>query len=214
MKPKLKSLKDVVLEYPTILFDTCALAHSLNGSSDIPIGRTTTQRQISISEQTHDSAIFFREFLEAGGSFYITSLVQEEYIPNRFSTYKKKVKRGKCSTGDPLKLNRKRNEESKERNKLIGKLEENRRILQFDEHEQKRYKSLCKKYSEILRRNGLKETNIDFLISGVVVSKTRDPTCLISNNFRILYSWNDILNLEGIDSRQLGFFLRRDFDAL
>ena len=212
MKSELKSLKDVISEYPVALLDTCALLYPLNCASTRSNARTTNER-ISNSRQLCNSAIFFKKFLEEGGNFYVTPLILEEYARGSYYSYKNKIKKGRGPKGGLLEFYRRRKEESEEMRRLIRVLEDNGRIFQLDENEQRRHKSLREKYSEVLRRNGLRETNIDFLVSGVVVSKTRGSTCLISNNFRILYSWNDILNLEGIDSRQLGFFLRRDFDA-
>jgi predicted nucleic acid-binding protein len=212
MKSELKSLNDITLAYSTVLLDTCALLYPLNGSLSRSNARTIKEK-ILISEQMRDSAIFFKEFLEEGGNFCVTPLIIGEYIKGSYYSYKNRIKKGRGPKGDLLEFHRKRKEESEEMRRLIRVLEDNRRIFQLDEDEQRIYRGLREKYSKTLRRNELRETNIDFLVSGVVVSKTRNPTCLISNNFRILRSWGDILNLEKIPYRQLRFFLRRDFDA-
>jgi len=211
------SLENVALEYPVILLDTSVLSNILGGASKLGLSmreRISIKERISIFQERSHSADFFRDFIENNGCFYVTQAVLDEYSFRSNYPYNKKIRKsgGRRSEG-VLELRREKRDESKKRRNLIRLLEERERVLQLDENEEKRYNSLCRRYLYLKGKKGLSKTNFDFLISGAVVSEKRGPTCLISNTFKILHSWQALVRGKGITPEEFGFFLRDDINV-
>jgi len=110
------SLEEVSKEYPITLLDTSALLEKLS----LTLKGSITEK-ISHVEEEIDSAIFFREFLESGGNFYVTPNILEEYLSRTNYPYKKKIKKnGGNIQRENLILMRKIRENSK-KEKKVGK---------------------------------------------------------------------------------------------
>ena len=211
MATRIKTLEEIGKRYPFILVDNS----SLNWSSfeRIETNLLDFERKMSISEERIKSAILFKEFLEGGKNFYITQLILREYDRSAYYPYSKKIKNRKNNSKKNLELHRKRREESKEIGKLARSFGENCRILELNEDERKLYDKMSRKYSFLKRKRDISEADFDFLISGAVVSRTRDLTSLISNDFGIFYSWMELLRREKLTPEKLGFFIRKDFNV-
>jgi len=131
---------------------------------------------------TRDSAYFFIKHICDGVGIYVTSSVLREYS-NGSSFFHRKD--------------------------LLDAIQDNSRILQFDEGEKLCYDLLFEEYSEIRDKFEVEETDYDFLVSGVVLSEVRKkPIALISNDIEILRAWKFLLMKESLSTIELGFFIR------
>jgi len=96
---------------------------------------------------------------------------------------------------------------------LANLLEERERIFKFKEDELEMYLQFSDKHYTLMRKKGIGPNDYDLLISELTSAVKRGPTCIISNDFPLLYSWRDILKIEGKNPSQLGFFIRKDFNG-
>ena len=110
------SLEEVSKEYPIMLIDTSTLLGILRTKS-----RATIGEKISNEEEKINSAIFFREFLENGGNFYLTPNILEEYLSRTNYPYKKMIKKNSRNLQkEKLILMRKIKEKTKNIRKLTS----------------------------------------------------------------------------------------------
>jgi len=177
-------LEEVAPKYPIMLIDESALSgpFSISKSSQI------SERKIDYYKRLENSAIFFREFLEKGGNFYVTSLVLEEYSHGAHFPYRKAIaainRHGEKDSlqvkVDSVQVVRQRKATSKAKRGLISSLESNRKILYLDGYEMREYGSLSGRYTYFLNKEKLSKTDLDFLILGLVVSKMRGGTCMFN----------------------------------
>tara|TARA_Y100000310_G_C20672579_1_gene811141 strand:- start:1753 stop:2412 length:660 start_codon:yes stop_codon:yes gene_type:complete len=208
MVEELLSLEEVAEEYPIILFDTCALLGRIKESEE------GIENRIWEEEEQINSAIFLREFIENSGGFYITPEILREYSKGLNYSYKKKIKeRGGKIQKRVLEIMRKSKVRAKERKKLVNSIEEFGKILRFEEDGEKMYGNLYNEYAETRRLKKIGYKDYGLLISGLVTSIKRKPTCIISNDFAILRAWGEILRRRWIDPSQFGFFTRNDFNG-
>jgi len=214
MVKKLRSLREVFLEYPITIIDTSSLFQLLDRHPEENDG--SYEAQISLSQRIFDSAIFYKEFLESGGKFYITPKVLREYkTPGDYVfRIRERIARGEHLSEQELNLFYKREEDSQERMKLVEMLESKGMVLKLTKAELEEHASFCRKYDYFKSKEEIKDVDFDLLISAAVVSKMRKPhTCLISNDFGILYSWKDLRREEETRPERFGFFLRKEFDV-
>jgi|TARA_Y100000310_G_scaffold107162_2_gene105612 hypothetical protein len=204
MVKKQKSFKGVTLEYPITLIDTSALLHPLEGCPDKE--DKSYQARILYSRISLNSSIFFRRFLEQRNTFYVTRNVLEEYTPEP-------LRKVSPSHGIKYLLFNERQRNDEKRRDFIELLRSNGNVIQLSEREQEYYSFFNRAHKDIMDRERLSETDSDLLISGVVVSKTRGATCLISNDFGILRSWKDLVRGGKIAPEEFGFFLRKEPDV-
>lgn len=204
MVKKQRSLQGVTLEYPMTLFDTSALFEAMNGRRNK--GDTSHLAKILVSERIFDSTVFLKSFLEQGGVFYITPRVLEEYKPRT-------LKEVDPSSGLAYELFIEKQKEHQGIGEFIEKLEFEGMVLQLSNEEMEYHSFFHRKYSNFMDREGLSETDLDLLIFGGIISKIRrKPTCLVSNDFPMLYSWKDFVRSEKIAPENFGFFVRVDAD--
>lgn len=211
MATRIKTLEEISEKYPFILVDTSSLTWA--SFKNIETSLLDFEGTMSIPVEIGKSAIFFKEFLEGGKNFYVTQFILREYNHSAYYPYNKIIKKYKNISKKSLELYRKKREVSKEVGKLVRAFEENYGILELDENERKLYGKMSRKYSFLKRKRDISEADFDFLISGFVLSRTRDLTSLISNDFGIFYSWIDLLKREKLTPETLGFFVRIDFNS-
>ncbi|MCH8945682.1 MAG: hypothetical protein IIA85_02055 [Nanoarchaeota archaeon] len=209
MATRIKTLEEISERYGFILVDNSSLCWTSLGNIETSL--LDFEGRISLSEEGKKSTIFFKKFLEEGKNFYVTPSILKEY--DTYYPYNKIIKNRKNTSKKCLEMYRKRREESKERRKLIRVLKENYGILEFDGNEKKLYDEMSRKYSFLKRKKNISEADFDFLISGAVVSMKRNLTSLISNDFGIFYSWRELLKKEKLTPKQLGFFVRKEFNV-
>jgi len=203
------SLDRIARRYPIILIDTCALFEPLNGGNGDTYANMN--EKILISDRRCNSAVLFREFVKRRVNLYITPMILEEYCNN--ANFLKLIENGDGSLNEgQIELNKIRTREKKQRKLLVDFLSKTEgNIIQLDKDEEKRYHHIYQRYLDLKINNGLGDADYDLLVSGLVTSETRAPTCLISNDFGILNSRISLLNKENIGSEQFGFFLRKKF---
>ena len=213
MAKEFRTLGEVVLEYPITVIDTSAFLCPMEGRPEK--GDKSYGAEVLRSQMISDSAIFYGEVLERGGRFYITPKVLKEYIPGNYVLRKQREldEKGGLPHGE-FELFEVRQRENEERGKLIKMLESGGFILQLSDEEQDECNFFKKKYAYFIPKVKIGEVDLDFLISGAVVSSTRRPhICLVSNDYKILYSWKDFMKREKGDPGKFGFFTRLGFDV-
>ena len=209
MAKRLKSLEGVASESPIVLLDTSALLSFLRDTRNAIDFRGKTEH----SEIARKSAVFFREH-KMRSNFYVTPGVLNQYLRKQSYPYRKAIRKNISGEGfnpDRVEFYRAMRKDDKERRKLIEEFESNGRVLILNDGE-KEFSRDFDKYLPFKRESGLSETNFDLLVTGMVVSVTRNPVSLISNNFKILEVWKKILIGESVSPRQFGFFFRQKFD--
>jgi len=203
------SLEEVSKEYPIMLLDTSVLLGELGPRSEEDI-----EKKILKLKREMNSAIFFREFLESGGDFYLIPNILKEYLSGTNYSYKKIIKKnGGHIQRERLFLMRKIRDSTRERRKLASLLEERGKILKFEENEREKYEQFSHKHHALMKEEGIGINDYDLLVSGLTIAAKMEPTCIISNDFPLLYSWRKVLKIEGIGPNQLGFFVRKNFNG-
>lgn len=205
-KIELESLEKVVKDYDYFLIDNCAFQEviyntyfpkSLNG-------------KFKRSQLRKKSIEFWKKNLGFYKNFYTTSKVIEEMRGVRHYDYKGSINKYllKKNHHRILQLQRSIRDTNKEKNRLIMLLEENR-VLVLNLEEQGIYPYFYNLSHNLKNYYKLSETDFDLLISGRVLSKTRGPSAIISNDFGIVKAWKSLLNKKEFSIESLGFFVRQ-----
>lgn len=202
------SLEDLADEYGIVIFDTCALGE--------PLGYFRENNSLDDRKKVFEGNHLFRvnliELVNNNSMFFITPFIFNEFSRNINYPYKKIIKRkGSIRNKNYLYLFRKIREENKDRRKLLRAFEENEKILILNEKEKIAYNDFYRKYFGLGVNYELSKTDLDLLVNGAVVSRTRNSVSIISNDFGILYLWNTFLKEEKISPKKLGFFIKKTF---
>lgn len=214
-KDDLQTLEQVVSKYSIVLMDNSLLSNYLGHK----------QNAISIEgkgialEEEYRFTIVLIDYIKKGNPCFITSSVVEEFQARDRYPYKKIIKRdGSCKNRELLKLRRKIRGNCKERRKLIDTFWDSNRILKLSKNEHNLYNLFYRTYSGFLSLYKLSEVDFDLLVSGAVMSQTRESSALASNDVRgIFHAWKHIRKRENISSKQFGFIVREginDFKKL
>jgi len=208
MASRARTLEQVNSEYPIILIDTSALLSTFKYN-----GNDNFSEKKSRSELFESSAVFYREFLEGGGIFYITPSVIREFINSSCAYYKRMIKKEGVISKERIEYHRQVKKEHLEKGRLVRLLEDRELILELDEDEKEKYMRLNNKHYHEGMKRGLSEVDFDLINSGATVSMTRIPTALISNDIAIFHLWRKYLKKDTLDKDKLGFFTRKGFDV-
>src|SRR3989338_2830131 len=209
------TLDKIVLEYEIALFDTSALMSPFYKDALNP-----TVKAKADNEQYICRATDFLHHYAGDGKISVTPEIFQEYVSCIDQNYHigKKVKNGRSNlTRDVLSLMRARTEKRKLKNKLRDLIESSGSVIQFNEEERKIYESMTERFGDLRDCYGVREINLSFLISGLVLSRKRGSTALVSNNFKIFNFFRHLRGFCGINSDRMNFFIRRDinlFEAL
>ena len=195
-------LEELISKEGFALFDTNILVgplHRLNDES------TKKQKLIYIQENLkfYDELIIS---LEEGFNFFITDGVFTEY--STFMPSRRRFKDG----GPELEIVKELL--TKGRRELARAFEENDKIFEVqNEQENDLYLNL-KKYSGSLKSSfGVSEVDMDLLFSAAVISNTRGPTALISNDFGIYHAWHLLKEKGHFSQEQLRYYIKKDFEG-
>ena len=209
-KLKLESLDDIVKDYNYFLIDNCAFQEVIyNGSSP-----KSLKEKFKRSQLRKKSIEFWKNNLESYKNFYTTSKVIEEMRDVKHYDYKRSIKKYllRKSHYRILQLQRSIRDANKERNKLIMRLEEDR-ILALNLEERGRYSYFYDLSHNLKNYYKLSETDFDLLILGRILSQTRGPSAIISNDFGIVKAWKYLLNKNKFSLDNFGFFVRQKLSS-
>jgi len=204
----LEQLEEIAKHYETILLDTCVLFMPLTSSPRISI-----QEKIKHSNRITNSAIFFTEQFQNSGNFQVTHSVIEEYSPKTFSLKKRVKQKFVQGNRNELRWYRTIMRENKERRRLINVFEEKDMVFKLDKIKKEIYNYFRKIYSGFEEMRKLDETDLDFLISGLTIFDKNTSCLLISNDFQIMYAWRKIVLTQKLDSKNFGFYFRKQFNG-
>jgi len=208
-RTNLLTLGEIALNYQFILIDNSVLYHSCfnNGTNKGIINED------EILEEKQKFLDFLIYSLEEGIPLFLTSSVSKEHAKEHYP-YKKIIKHKEIQQDRRLlELCRKKRESSLEGKRLFDRFEDAHRILILDETERDLYKLIYEEaYSELISHE-LGEVDNDFLVSGVVISRTRGNTCLVSNDFGIFRLWKYLSRRERINQDKLNFAIRIDVNS-
>ena len=143
----------------------------------------------------------------------MTPFVLKEYSGGGKYNFKNRIKsKGGKMTRDELEYHRQIKREKLEKGRLIRLLEESKRVVMFNENEKELYEEMKRKCSLAGIKKGLSDADLDLLVSGAVISQIKGNTCLVSNDFPLLFTWVNFMRQGRINKRRLGFYLRNNFN--
>lgn len=214
---RLYYLSELAEMYDLLLIDTCALLSPLHKRAEI----LSLSDKIEIRRIAAESARFFMDFVERDGELFVTRRILKECEPFFRGNLEQKIcssqKREKFlespiedDEDDGHYLRRMNRKKGYEKNGLCAMFSKIGNIVSLEQN--KFYKHLRKKYSSLASWYGVHKTDFDFFVSGAVLS-SNGPVALISNDIPILNLWSYFLKIEGGDSSDFGFFVRREFDG-
>ncbi len=204
-KVHLKTLEELISEYPIILMDTCAILHYIGENKD----PHSPEEKMIVLEKQHQFITILTDYIGKGIPCFITSLVFEESQIKGHYPYKKIIKNKRTQHNrELLDRSRKIKNAEKEMNKLSITFQENDRILELNEDEQNLYNIFDEKYSTLKGKYNLSDVDFDLLVSGAVISQTRESSALVSNDSGITYAWHPVLRNEKINHKKFGFVNR------
>ncbi len=209
------TLDEIVSKYEIVLFDTSALICPLYKDDLNP----SMQIQTNNEQYLCRAAEFLQDYAEMGKISVIPEVFEEysSFVNQRYHLKKKIKKGGSSITREVLDLMRTRAEKNKLRNNLKNALEYSGGVIQFNQEEEKIFESMKSRFGNFSRDYGISPTNFSFLMSGIVLSRKRDSTALVSNDFGIFNFFRRLRRFYGINNDEMNFFIRKDinqFEAL
>jgi len=210
----LRSLEELSSDYSSFLFDTCTLIRPYKKDRKPKIVVPSLSEMAESIQIELNSAISFSNHFKQQDNFYVTKNVLGEYIYSKSYPYKVKIKKKSVQHNrGKLELCRKIKELLKERRRLANVLEDNGRVLAMKVGERLLHKDFSVKYYNFVEKYLLSNTDFDLLISGAVLSKTKDPVALFSIDFGIGKAWKELLEREKMSQERFGFFGRFEFNG-
>ena len=100
-----------------------------------------------------------------------------------------------------------------QRNRLIRFIEDEQRILEFNEREQNRYNYLYENFFNIEENRKIGNVDYDLVISGLTLFHSRGSSAIISNDSGIVDVWRDISEKKSFSKDRFGFFRRKNLDV-
>ena len=129
-KVHLKTLEELISEYPIILMDTCAILHYIGENKD----PHSPEEKMIVLEKQHQFITILTDYIGKGIPCFITSLVFEESQIKGHYPYKKIIKNKRTQHNrELLDRSRKIKNAEKEMNKLSITFKENDRIKVIDQ---------------------------------------------------------------------------------
>lgn len=209
-------LENICGYYKFVLVDNCGFQELLNVSGK---GNSKfLKEKIEYYTLTKKAIEFWRGKLGEHKNIYTTLKVLEEIRSGSFYKYNVKKNFNPRGTRSVLDLKRAIRDKKIERNRLILYLENSSHILKFNKKEQKTYDEFYERYLLIAKYYGLinsvKDVDYDLLISGVVLSKLKRNTALVSNDINgIVPAWKEISKREHLSPYNFGFFIVPDLSV-
>jgi len=201
-------LERICEEFDFILLDTSALINFLEAKSSTSL---KLKDRISCKKSEIDSCIFFNKYLKQKGMFYLTERVSEEFECPKNKTFEEVLpysNRSKSSKKERVYFG-KICSAMKERKKLLKNFKKENKIINLDIFENYTYNQIYRRNKPLKKIKRLTETDYDLLITAAVFSVSRGNTSLISNDFSILYAYQDLIKNERFNSSKYGFFIRK-----
>ncbi len=187
--------------YPSI-WDTSVFSCNID---DAPIERNLGVK-ISMQEKRNAYGEKFRKFLPQS-QFYVSQMVLDE-IQAGYNGLKKTA----LSENSTLKrrrllgLRRARKIGKKLATSLGYSLQERGKIIDFKSQDD--YQKLRAKYHYFIDKHGVSETDLDLLLSGILLARREGRSSVISNDFGILSARNDVVNGRELTPEELQFIIR------
>ncbi len=195
--------------YDFVLVDNCAL-------NALPPRQEKFNREINIrlEKDKFDFMYALIGSIHEGRGIYFTPGIFREIEEANKDPYINRVcyknkKKGK--TRQRYDLARAIQAEDDKQRHLAEEVKKYNRVLMLDEEELFLYAKLMDDYYFIKNRKDLSEADLQFLLCGEVLSRTRGRTALVSNDFDILFSWLDVMKHSGLTPDRFGFFIRKYF---
>jgi len=218
-------LEEIMLDYPIILIDNCALQASLEGCKH---ERGTIWNYLVRT----DSLKYFYGLVSAGKGLYILPETLDELFAGVLnSEYKIIVKTCSRLKAEHEKIPlssrtaKKRAEEElsraeasrdyyKARRTLAHQFKANDKVFRLTDNERFLYNYLYKRNEELKQKKygqrGAQINNVDYslLIHGAVASQTRKGAAVITRDFPLLLAWSDFMKREPITIKEYRVFIR------
>jgi len=208
-KNNFRTLDEITSKYSIILMDTSILCNGcLKERRRLNFW---DERRNELEEQIKFMDLLI-DYIKKDAPYFITPLIAEEYLRGNYP-YKRIIKSKEVQQNRKiLELCRKTRDSSKKRKSLIDTFREKDRILKLNNDEQDLYNTFCETHPNLLGYE-LGDVDLDFFISGAVISQAREPVGLICNDFGIARAWRYVLNKRELNSGQLGFIIRTEING-
>lgn len=213
-KGNIKKLEEIAesSDERIFLLDTCALVSPL-GAEIRDLNHERIKDKTQVLQKNEYFMKEMRNYLEEGKRFFVTDLVLGELECSGNYSYCKTVKNSNGAVDRRLLFLRKKiKDQEKERKKLTGSLRKNENVLKVSETPERIYYDyLFGRYEGLSRRYLLSDADFDFVLTGAALALAKKNVALISNDYKSMYAWNEIVVEEGIDEKILNFFTRVGF---
>lgn len=208
-------LEKIAQSYQFALLDTNALIspfyHSVSGGRH---GFGIRDLKTLRIHKDIEYMLALQESLRKGYPFYVIERVMKEIRGGDVNSYRHGIQHCKQRKKfvSPKTIERKQIE----KDRLISLLQHYKRVLQLNDAEQEIYSALDKDFSYLKGAMDLSDIDLDYLLSGIVLSRTRGKTALMTNDRGIRESWLDLiqrgiinpLELDLCRALGLGYFVR------
>ena len=195
-------MRDLASKAHPCLWDTSALSAYLGMPKEENI-----RLKLDYHTVKNETLEQFRSLLPES-RFYVTEGVLREMQVVYDEIGRIKVpKQSNPARRDWLKLKRLAREGKRIFTGLVYDLQESERVVDFTQ--EKDYREAWHRCRFFLEKYGLSETNLDFLVSGFLLSRMNEAACLISNDFGILTARNVLIKREDLSDSSISFVIRQ-----
>ena len=208
--PEVKSLEELASENCSILFDTSIIISPLGKKRGFFDSKRIKEKADFI-EENNNFIQEMRKYVINGNNFFTTTPVIEEIYNRSHYNYKKKIRKDWLSKGkELLRLRRLIKKEEQEKTRLKNAFVDNRKLIMFEGETKKLYERVSEKYQKVIGEYSLSHTDFDFLMTGITLAMTSNPVIFVSNDYKILYARNKILERDHLEEQNVRFFTRID----
>jgi hypothetical protein len=207
------SLRDVSCEYEILLFDTSFIVSYMKEKKDLESSRGDVKRRVVNGEKKIDYFSELSESFKRRPNFFVTDKVLEEVLASETRSEERKLtfrRRGKKYTKEMV-PQKTYSRLAREHDRLVSVLRAHGPV-ELNEEEKGEYHRVYPSFLNLKEAYNMSEANFDFLVTGMVLAKSRGTVALMSNDVRgIGTSWHVVLRTECFnDDGLLGFFIHEE----
>lgn len=201
---ELRSLEELASEDCCILLDTSIMKPLGKDRKDICFGKTKEKADLTGPNNNflHELA----DYIINHNNLFTTINVIEEICNIEHYNYKKMIKLdGQCRNRELLRLRRLIMGEEKKRMRVVNAFKDNNKLMVLKDEMECTYNRMFEEYQRFMGESdlSLSHTDLDFLLTG--------PVIFLSNDYKIFYARNYILEKEKLEEQKARFFTRADF---
>ena len=206
----IKTLEELASEDCCILFDTSVITPLGKGKEFFD--SKTIKEKADFKEQNSNFLHELVRHIANKGNFFVTGCVLEEIGNRRNYDYKKTIRReGACKDRELLRLRRLIKRGEQEQRRVLNAFIDNDKVVILEGEMKKLYDRISEKYQMFIGKYSLSHADFDFLLTGITLAMASIPIIFVSNDYKIFYARDDILEDENIKEKDVSFLTRVDF---